>query len=311
MMTGGVGLWWLLLCAVALTNLGLWGWLLRQAWRAPATLAPGQRSWRTLQLVLSLGYVAGCAYRSFVPVFDVPRQTLVDAWWSSALVGRSVATLAELCFATQWMLVMRHLAAWPHLPQSPAQSPAQVSPQSLPPQLLPPQSLPPLARALAVVASRAMLPLTVVAEVCSWYAVLSTSNLGHVLEESIWAFNAACVSLAAATVWWRTPGRPAWVAAVAAAASLYAAYLAGVDVPMYWSRWLATEAAGHGYLDLAQGLIDAGMRRVVSHRWEDWRSEVVWMTLYFSVGVWFSLWLVRLPLTVPSWPPARPAAARA
>jgi hypothetical protein len=29
-------------------------------------------------LLLSPGYVAGCAYRSAFPVFDVPRQVIVD-----------------------------------------------------------------------------------------------------------------------------------------------------------------------------------------------------------------------------------------
>jgi hypothetical protein len=33
-------------------------------------------------------------------------------------------------------------------------------------------------------------------------------------------------------------------------------------------------------------------RRVMSRRWEDWRGEVVWMTLYFSFGVWVSISLI-------------------
>lgn len=64
---------------------------------------------------------------------------------------------------------------------------------------------------------------------------------------------------------------------------------------MYWSRWLADEAQGRAYLSLADGAVDAALRRVVSLRWEDWRSEVVWMSLYFSLGVWLSLALVHVP----------------
>lgn len=33
----------------------------------------------------------------------------------------------------------------------------------------------------------------------------------------------------------------------------------------------------------------------VSHDWAHWRSEVVWMTAYFSVAVWLSLTLVLAP----------------
>jgi hypothetical protein len=66
-----------------------------------------------------------------------------------------------------------------------------------------------------------------------------------------------------------------------------------VDVPMYWSRWVADEASGRTYLTVAQGLLDVSERRIVSHRWEDWKSEVTWMSLYFSVAVWISIALIH------------------
>ena len=31
------------------------------------------------------------------------------------------------------------------------------------------------------------------------------------------------------------------------------------------------------------------------HRWADWQSEVVWMSLYFSVAVWMSIGFIHLP----------------
>ena len=52
----------------------------------------------------------GCAYRSVLPVFDVQRLCMFDTWLSSVIVGRSVATLAELCFAAQWALVLHGTA---------------------------------------------------------------------------------------------------------------------------------------------------------------------------------------------------------
>ena len=58
-------------------------------------------------VALAAGYVLGCGWRSFLPVFDVPRIVMVDSFWSSVIVGRSVATVAELCFAAQWALLLR------------------------------------------------------------------------------------------------------------------------------------------------------------------------------------------------------------
>jgi hypothetical protein len=91
----------------------------------------------------------------------------------------------------------------------------------------------------------------------------------------------------------RRESRPV-LALICAGGLLYVGYSFGVDVPMYWARWAADEARGHVYLGLAQGLADASSRWVVSHRWADWQSEVVWMSLYFSVAVWLSIGLAHL-----------------
>ena len=34
---------------------------------------------------------------------------------------------------------------------------------------------------------------------------------------------------------------------------------------------------------------------MVTRRWEDWREEIPWMSLYFSAAVWLSIALVRAP----------------
>jgi hypothetical protein len=65
---------------------------------------------------------------------------------------------------------------------------------------------------------------------------------------------------------------------------------------MYWSRWIADESIGRHYMSIAQGVHDVADRWVVSYRWEDWKSEVVWMSLYFSVAVWVSISLIHAPV---------------
>ncbi|MEJ1961238.1 MAG: hypothetical protein WDO56_06725 [Gammaproteobacteria bacterium] len=72
-----------------------------------------------------------------------------------------------------------------------------------------------------------------------------------------------------------------------------------VDVPMYWSRWLADQAAGKSYFTIAQGVLDASQRRVVTFGFEHWRTEMLWMSLYFSIAVWISLSLIHIPAIDP------------
>jgi hypothetical protein len=58
-----------------------------------------------------------------------------------------------------------------------------------------------------------------------------------------------------------------------------------VDVPKYWTRWLAEEASDRTYLGLVQGAIDAATRWRADRDWAVWRGESTWMTLHISVAV--------------------------
>ena len=62
-----------------------------------------------LMLLLCAAYVFGCAFRSFLPRADVQRICLFDTWLSSVIVGRTVATVAEVCFAAQWAIILHQL----------------------------------------------------------------------------------------------------------------------------------------------------------------------------------------------------------
>lgn len=141
-----------------------------------------------------------------------------------------------------------------------------------------------------------IVPLIVVAETCSWHAVTTTSNLGHVIEESLWGFSAVLMTVSLVAIWPRCdPARRPLLTAVCSISVAYIAYMFFVDVPMYWSRWLADEASGRAYMSVTEGVLDASARWVVSHQWEDWKNEIVWMSLYFSGAVWLSIAVVHLP----------------
>lgn len=265
-MSASVFLWWVLLCAVSGLNIAGWSVSFAALSRRQSVLPAWVYERRRLQLLLSAGYVFGCAFRSALPVYDVGRVCLFDTWLSSVIVGRSVATFAELCFALQWALMLSEIS------RATGSGVGRVS-------------------------AAVVVPLIAIAETCSWYSVLTTSNLGHVAEESIWALCAALMVASLAAIWPRCGARLRPLLAVWCAAGIaYVAFMFLVDVPMYWSRWIADEAAGRHYLSVAQGVLDVSGRWVVSHRWEDWESEVAWMSLYFSVAVWLSIGLIHAPV---------------
>jgi hypothetical protein len=142
-----------------------------------------------------------------------------------------------------------------------------------------------------------VVPLIAIAETFSWYSVLTTANIGHVVEESLWGVTAGLMVISLVAIRPRCTGRLRYVLDACCIAGIgYMAFMFVVDVPMYWSRWIADETAGRHYLSIAQGLSDVSGRWTVSHRWQDWQHEVPWMTLYFSVAVWFSVSLIHAPV---------------
>jgi hypothetical protein len=159
-----VALWWSFLVTVSAVNITLL-LCLRALYRAnPFGAANAIFAAEPLAL-LSAIYVFGCAFRSILPRADVERICLFDSWLSSVLIGRSVATLAELCFAIQWVIVLRELGRIAH--SDTAKNIAKL-----------------------------IVPLIALAETCSWYAVISTNFLGNVLENSLWTVTFALVGIA-------------------------------------------------------------------------------------------------------------------
>ena len=255
-----LAVWWSFLIVVSAGNLALLLHLhsrYRRNGTPRAASAPGLEP----LLLLCATYVIGCAFRSILPRADVQRICLFDTWLSSVFVGRSVATVAEMCFIIQWAIVLHALAQ-----ATRADSAGNIA--------------------------KAIVPVVAAAEACSWYAVITTNYFGNVLENSLWS--AAFVLIAVALLDLLNRYRGAVRGLIAAAAfgiAGYEAFMCTIDVPMYLVRWRADLAAHREFLGLFEGLHDVATRWVVTHDVARWDGEIAWMSLYFSAAVWTSLLL--------------------
>ena len=251
-MEGPLLAWWLALCAAAAINPLLWAWSARR-------LAPGAPASRRWVLWLSAIYVVGCGFRSVFPMIDAPRLCLHDTWISRIAVGRTIATIAELSFALQWSLLLRE-----------AGTDARM----------------------AALASRAIVPLIVVAEISCWGAVLTSNYLLHAVENSVWALAAALVLAAFLSLRPRVEeDAKRFLAAASFSAAVYIAYMVVADVPMYLERWRAAT----GTVPLAQGFRTLLELCIVRRDWTTWRGDATWLSLYFTFGVWISIMLAHAP----------------
>ena len=251
-----VSWWWAILTLVSGVNVIGWVLMYRQLHDAGSSgRVPGME----IMLVLSAAYVFGCAFRSLLPRADVQRICLFDTWLSSVAVGRSVATVAEVCFAAQWTMILLQLGAM-------------------------------RGAETAVNAAWLIVPLILIAECFSWYAVVTTNYLFNAIENSIWAVAFFIAGVGLCRLLPEFNGAVRVVLAISLAGIVvYLAFLMTVDVPMYLKRWRMDVALGNRLLRPLEGLRDVSTRWIVTHDLSEWREEIAWMSLYFSAAVWASL----------------------
>ena len=249
--------WWAMLTLVSGVNIALWFLLYRELHTQPV----GSMQ---LMLLLCAAYVFGCAFRSVLPRADVQRICLFDTWWSSVLVGRSVATVAEVCFVVQWAIILHQLGTI-------------------------------TGSETVLNVAWVIVPLILIAECFSWYAVLTTNFFYNAIENSLWAvaFFLVGIGLVRLLPEFHGPVRVVLLVSIAGIVA-YLAFLVTVDVPMYLSRWRAGHAEGNRFLGFLEGLHDVSTRWVVTHDIAHWKGELTWMFLYFSAAVWSSLALCAL-----------------
>jgi hypothetical protein len=250
--------WWATLTLVSGVNIAAWFWLFRYL-QEPRIGGPVSTSGNELMLLLCAAYVFGCAFRSLLPRADVQRICLFDTWLSSVMIGRTVATVAEIAFVVQWAMVLAKLGTM-------------------------------TGADTAVAAAWIIVPLILIAECFSWYAVVTRNFLWNALENSLWAVSFFIVGIGLLRL---VPefGGVVCITLVVAIVGIagFLAFLATIDVPMYLARWRVDVANGTRLLRPLEGLHDVSVRWVVTHDIAEWKDEIAWMSLYFSGAVWSSL----------------------
>ncbi|MBL90477.1 MAG: hypothetical protein CMH56_01505 [Myxococcales bacterium] len=249
--------WWRGMVALGLFNMVLWVVVVSRL-KHEGPYVP----WHVL---FSGVFTAVCAFRSMLPRIDLERYCLLDSMASSMVIGRTGATLAEISFACQIALILHEAGnladlAW-----------------------------------VQMLAYPVVFSLTL-AQVFCWSSVISLNHLGHTIEESLWGITFVPVGIALASCGFNLDGL--WQTVCFAGAVFcagYVAFMAFVDVPMYYRRWREGLVKNEKRLGFKEGFADALNRRVVTQDWAIWKPEVAWLTGYFSMAVWVSISLMVLP----------------
>lgn len=252
-------LWWKFLCFTAVINIIVW---LVAIW-----MRSDMQDFSYSQPILSGIYVLVCAFRSFYPRIDLERYCLFDTPISSVVLGRTCATVAEICFSIQCALLIYDLGIL-------------------------------LDSSAIIFISCLIVPIIILAQVSCWYAALTLKHFWHGIEELAWVVMVLLAAGCFLTGFITLDGVYKMLMSIGLISCLGSAYIMlFIDIPMYFSRKEAEEKSGTRYLTISEGIKDASGRRVQTSDWEVWKKEAVWITTYFTFGVWLSIGMVFVDLS--------------
>jgi len=272
----GPTIWWIIICAGSIVTLTLLAQRL-------ATVGKEKDVYAQKMTYCAAAFVVGCAVRSIWPRIDVERICFWDSRISVTFVGRSFATVAEICFAAQFSMIIGHLAKEINFHKT--------------------QKV-----------SNVFFWTICVAQCCCWMGVTTKRQLWHGIEESIWAGTAAGIAICNAVLYShiRHTGKTSFIfergdlgyakrylVFCFLFCVAYVIFMIKVDVPMYMNRYWEDQARHGGalYLWVSEGLLSNLSCDKVSKSMSDWTPEMPWMTGYFLGATCFSLWLSWGPRT--------------
>ena len=252
--------WWRGLSVLGVSNVILW----LAIWH----FGPRDNPYCAIQLALSGVYVFVCAYRSIFPRIDLERLVVIDSTLSNIFLGRTAATIAEICFGLQLGLLVHQLGAYAGLP-------------------------------VVQYAAWAIPIFMTVAQAFCWHSILTLNHITQAIESFLWAAGFSWMAALLTIIALDTNGVVHFLAISGVLASLaFVAYAVAIDIPLYIRRFHSGRALGQNYLSITYGAKDAWNRREMSHSWDRWKDDALWLTPYFSVGAWISMALIFLPLAL-------------
>ena len=284
---------------ISIFNIILLSAIALKMWRPPMGAATESMSAFRGMRIAAVIFTLVCAYRAILPRIDVTRTCWFDTPLNWVLFGRICATVAEVCWAYQMGALARTLAG--RLAKGGAVSANSAAH---------------LGRAGASVIAMAC-----VAECCSWTNLITENNLFACFEQALWMalFIVESAVLALLLMAWRlvaaahaghAPAAPALSRPPRLAfyfAFVVLAFGMGVEqgyeaFDLYLGRYIQDEGqpGGPHYQPFGKGLARLAACANTTQSMDDWAQDAQWMTGYFSVAVWSSLWLSMAPL--PSMP---------
>jgi hypothetical protein len=227
-----------------------------------------------IYLIMIYTYV--CAIRGIFPRVENSRLCAFNNTLSSPFLGRSIATVAELSFAYYLVSITKKLLTDFYNSHG---------------KLITINYL--------LKTNNILFSLIIVAQVVCWVGIITTDPSWNVMEESLWSIfgmlKVTIYSILFINI--LNVNNPSSkiqslrnvIPFIIIGFMIYILFMLTIDVPMYIKK---AKEQKRNNLSLIDGVTDLLKCKKISLSYKIWKNEIPWLTLYFTVTIWFSFGLM-------------------
>ena len=227
--------------------------------------------------ILVMIYTYVCAIRGIYPRIEDSGLCAYDNTISKPIIGRTLATVAELSFAMFFVLLTKTFLK-------------DIFKINNNTNLLGLKKI-----------NNVLFPLIILAQIFCWIGSITKDTQWNALEESLWAIFALVKVVIYSIMYYNIYKisnnkltnsiklLKMLIPFIVIFMSVYFIYMVCIDVPLYIKK----SKNYKGKLNsLFQGLKELSLCRVVTFSYKKWKNEIPWLTSYFTLAVWFAIFML-------------------
>jgi len=224
---------------------------------------------------LSIFWFINCVWRSIFPALYLQRFVFYDIVLNSILVNRTFAFIGEMCWISQIVIVMISISY-------------TLNNRSL------------IHRIIKYIGYLSIYTYFI-AELMSYYNTATKNQLWCVFEIAMDSISLIILFPSIIYLvfkckdkYYESNGKK-FLIFMSLFSIIYPLYNFSIMIPMYLERYKQDTQNNTTYLNFWDGIKDAGITRIKTHDFDDWKDDCIWMFLYFYFGSIMGLWMMTGP----------------
>jgi hypothetical protein len=226
---------------------------------------------QSFYFILVAIYVLVCAIRSLWPRLDTKCTCVFNNKISSPLVGRSLATIAEMAFIILIVMITNTIL---NIVQKSIGNTHFIE--------------------TLKILNLMIIPTIFIAQLTCWYGITTKNYFWEIIEGALWTYSIGILFIVYFYIYIKTVGknisnnRVRFITPFLPYILIITAFHLLFMFLNYMPLMFKNNLLNKNHIPFWQGLSELSCNKV-SKKYKDWKKDIPWLTGYFSISVWVSI----------------------